>query len=459
MQQVLDYIESHKSEFEQELFNLLRIPSVSTDKELKSKIYNAAGFLLRQLTDIGMDDATLHETGGNPIITATHCHAGEDQPTVLIYGHYDVQPPDPLHLWDTPPFEPTVRNGAVYARGASDDKGQAFTHIKSIEAYLKSGIRLPVNVKFILEGEEEIGSENLLPFIKAHKGLLACDMVLISDTAMFDEDVPSITYGLRGLAYMELEVTGPNRDLHSGAYGGGVQNPVNALCEILAGIKDDNGVIQIPHFYDKVKNLTEEERKAYKKLPFDEGLYKKTLGIDEMFGEKGYGTLERVSARPTFDINGIWGGYTGEGAKTVLPSKAYAKVSMRLVPDQDPKEIAKLFQEYVESIAPKGVKVNVREHHGGHPASVDFKFYGFKAAAKAFKQVYNKDPLYTREGGSIPIVADFKKILGVDSILMGFGLNSNAIHSPNEHFALKDFHRGIKTSAFFLNYLKEFSKS
>lgn len=456
MQQINQYIETNKKRFEQELFEFLRIPSVSTDPALKANVYDAASHLLEHLTKLGLDEVTLHETPGNPIITALHCRAGEDKPTVLIYGHYDVQPPDPEGLWHTPPFEPTIKNGAVYARGASDDKGQAFTHIKSLEAYLKTGTELPVNVKLILEGEEEIGSPNLLPFITDHKEMLACDMVLISDTAMFGKDTPSITYGLRGLAYMEIEVTGPNRDLHSGVYGGGVQNPMNALCEIMAKIKDEKGVIQIPQFYDKVKPLTEEERKAYKNLPFNEDEYKSPLNLSELFGEEGYSTLERVSARPSFDINGMWGGYQSEGAKTVIPSKAYAKASMRLVPYQEPKEIARLFQDYVESIAPPGVKVKAREHHGGQPASVDFNFYGFQAAAKAFKCVYKKDPLYTREGGSIPIVADFKKTLGADSILMGFGLHSDAIHSPNEHFSLIDFHRGIKTSAAFFNYLNEF---
>lgn len=456
MKNVIKYIKANKEKFEQELFELLRIPSISTDPALKNSVYEAASYWFDHLTKLGLDDVTLHETAGNPIVTAMHCKAGDAKPTVLIYGHYDVQPPDPEELWDSDPFEPIIRNGAVYARGASDDKGQVFTHIKSIESYLKSKTSLPVNVKLILEGEEEIGSPNLIPFINDHKNMLSCDMVLISDTAMFDEDVPSITYGLRGLAYMEIEVIGPNRDLHSGAYGGGVQNPMNALCEILAKIKDAKGIIQIPHFYDKVKSLTVEERKAYKNLPFNESAYKHHLNIDEVFGEENFSTLERISARPSFDINGMWGGYQSEGAKTVLPAKANAKVSMRLVPDQDPKEIAKLFTDYVKSMSPAGVRINVREHHGGHPASVDFNFYGFKAAAKAFKDVYGKEPLYTREGGSIPIVADFKKTLGADSILMGFGLHSDAIHSPNEHFSLKDFHRGIKTSATFFASLNEF---
>lgn len=355
-----------------------------------------------------------------------------------------------------PAFEPTIKDGNIYARGASDDKGQAYTHVKALESFVQSGEEIPVNVKIILEGEEEIGSPNLVPFINQHKDMLTCDMVLISDTAMFGKDQPSITYGLRGLAYMEVEVVGPNRDLHSGVYGGAVENPLNVLCEMIAKMKDEDGVIQIPGFYDKVIPLTDADREASAALPFDEEAYKKSLDIDDVHGEKGYTTLERASARPTLDVNGIWGGYTGEGAKTVLPSKANAKISMRLVPDQDPKEIAKLFTEYFHAIAPDTVKVKVTEHHGGHASITNLDFYGLKAAAKAFEDVFEKDVLFSREGGSIPIVADFKKILGVESILMGFGLTSDAIHSPNEKFSIQDFHRGIKTSARFFELLPDF---
>ncbi|HLR31054.1 MAG TPA: M20/M25/M40 family metallo-hydrolase, partial [Fodinibius sp.] len=322
---------------------------------------------------------------------------------------------------------------------------------------LKSGNDFPVNIKFIFEGEEEIGSPHLVPFIKEHKELLACDMVLISDTSMFAEDTPSITYGLRGLAYMEVDVVGPNRDLHSGVYGGAVENPANALAEIISKLKDDDGIIQIPGFYDNVEKLSQEDREAYKKLPFDEEAYQEDLGLEALHGEKGYSTLERASARPTLDVNGMWSGYQGEGAKTVLPSEAGAKISMRLVPNQEPKRIAKLFKQYVESIAPNTVKVSVTEHHGGHPAITDLSFYGLKAAGDAFEEIYGKKPLFTREGGSIPIVADFQKILGAQSILMGFGLNSDAIHSPNEKFALKDFYRGIQTSAKFFEQLPNYS--
>lgn len=455
MPEVSDYITDHKEQFKDELFEFLRIPSISTSSEHKEDIRTAANFLINKLKSLNLDRVELFETDDNPIVYG-ELITDHSKPTVLVYGHYDVQPPDPLDLWETQPFEPTVRDGDIYARGASDDKGQSFTHVKALEAYQKSDKEFPVNIKFIFEGEEEVGSPNLVPFIESHQELLSCDMVLISDTAMFAEDTPSITYGLRGLAYMEVEITGPNRDLHSGVYGGAVENPANALAEIIAKLKDDDGVIQIPGFYDKVKELTEEEREAYNKLPFDKEEYKSNLGLKKLHGEKGYNTLERVSARPTLDVNGLWSGYQGEGAKTVLPSKAGAKISMRLVPDQDPKNIARLFKEHVESIAPETVSVIVTEHHGGHPAMTDLSFYGLKAAAEAFEEVYNKEPLFSREGGSIPIVADFQKILGAQSILMGFGLNSDAIHSPNEKFALKDFYRGIQTSAKFFEVLPDY---
>lgn len=449
-----DYIDNNKDRFIEELFELLRIPSVSTDSEKKGDIRKAADFLLNQFNSLNLNRTELFETDGNPIVYAEHC-PHNDKPTVLVYGHYDVQPSDPDELWDSPAFEPVIKNGDVYARGSSDDKGQSYTHVKAIESFVKTGQEIPVNVKFILEGEEEIGSPNLVPFIEAHKEMLKCDMVLISDTAMFGKDIPSITYGLRGLAYMEVEVVGPNRDLHSGVYGGAVENPVNVLCEMVAKLKDEDGIIQVPGFYDKVIPLTDADRAASAALPFDEEAYKESLNIKAIHGEKGYTTLERASARPTLDVNGIWGGYIGEGAKTVLPSKANAKISMRLVPDQHPKEIAKLFSDYFNSLAPDTVKVTVNEHHGGHAAVTDLSFYGLKAAAKAFEDVYEKEPLFSREGGSIPIVADFKKVLGVESILMGFGLTSDAIHSPNEKFSLKDFHRGIKTSARFMELLAE----
>ncbi len=456
MSDVTDYIKKHKSAFEEELFELLRIESVSTDSTKKGDIKKAAEFLANNLKSIGMPTVKIYETPGNPIVFAENSEAGSGKPTVLIYGHYDVQPPDPVDLWTNPPFEPTVIDNKIYARGSADDKGQAYIHIKSVESLLKSGDKLPVNVKFILEGEEEIGSPSLVPFLEDHRDLLACDMVLISDTSMFAKDTPSLTYGLRGLTYMEIEIFGPGRDLHSGVYGGAVANPANVLCEIIAKMKDENGIVRIPGFYDKVKNLTADEREEYKRLPFVEEEYKKEIGIKETFGEKGFTTLERASGRPSLDVNGIWGGYQGEGAKTVLPAKAGAKVSMRLVPDQEPKEIARLFTDFVNSVAPKSVTVKITEHHGGSPSITNLEFYGIKAAAKAFKDIYKKEPLFAREGGSIPIVADFKKILGVDSVLMGFGLDSDAIHSPNEHFSIIDYHRGIETSARFLQILPDF---
>ncbi len=452
----LAYIQKHQETFKEELFDLLRIPSISADSDYDEDVRRAARFVAGQLENIGLTNVSIEETEGHPIVLGEYLEAGPDKPTILIYGHYDVQPPDPLDEWETPPFEPTVRDGKIYARGASDDKGQSYTHIKAIESFLKTGTELPVNVKFIIEGEEEIGSPSLVPFLAANKERLSCDMVLVSDTAMFAKDTPSITYGLRGLMYLEVEVVGPNRDLHSGVYGGGVQNPVNALCEMIAKLKDEKGVIRIPGFYDKVRELTKQEREAYKELPFDQETYNKTLNIEEEFGEEGFSTLERVSARPSLDVNGIRGGYQGRGAKTVLPARAFAKISARLVPDQEPKEIYKLIEAYLHEITPPGVRVNVKEHHGGYPVLVDLNFYGLKAAAAAFKEVYGKEALFSREGGSIPIVADFSKTLNATTILMGLGLNSDSIHSPNEHFHLKDFERGMKTSARFFELLGDY---
>lgn len=455
MEPVLDYIKQNRDQFEEDLFELLRIPSISTDPNHKNDINKAAEYIATHLKNAGIDHAEVKQTTGNPVVYSEHCRAGSDKPTVLIYGHYDVQPSDPDELWETPAFEPTIRDGKVYARGASDDKGQVFIHVSSVISWLKSGKDLPVNVKFLIEGEEEIGSPSLVPFVKEHKDLLSCDMVMVSDTTMYDEDQPSITYGLRGLSYMEVHVDGPNRDLHSGAYGGAVQNPLNALCEMISKLKNDNGEIQIPGFYDKVEQLSPEEREQYRELPYDEEAYKNAIGVDELFGEKGYSTLERASARPTLDVNGIWGGYQGEGSKTVLPAKAGAKVSMRLVPYQDQDEVAELFKKYMHEIAPPGVKVHVEKHHGGTPVKVPLDFEGLQAAADALETVYDVKPLFTREGGSIPIVANFENLLGVNTILMGMGLRSDAIHSPNEKFTLKDYHRGIEASARFLKNLAE----
>ncbi len=451
-EQFREYIDHHIDRFREELFVLLRIPSISTDPDHRADMYRAAEYLEQQLVRAGLSETTIYDTEGHPILFGQTVQK-QNRPTVLIYGHYDVQPPDPLEKWTSPPFDPTLRDGRVYARGASDDKGQSYTHFKAVEAWMESGEELPVNIKFLIEGEEEIGSPNLIPFIHEHLDLLSCDMVLVSDTAMFGEDQPSITYGLRGLAYMEVEVEGPNRDLHSGVYGGAVANPANMLSRMIARLQDEHGKILIDGFYDRVKPLTDSERDLYKNLPFDESAYKAELDVSELFGEKGYSTLERSSARPSLDVNGLWSGYQGKGAKTVLPSSAGAKISMRLVPDQDPHEIAQLFSEHFSRLAPPGVKVTVHEHHGGHPVLIDPDFYGIKAAAEAFEVVYEKDVLYSREGGSIPIIADFQKLLGAPSILMGFGLTRDALHSPDESFSLKDFYRGIRTSAEFFKRL------
>lgn len=446
---VQDYIDNHLDVFRDQLFDLLRIPSISADSDYKDDLIRAAQFLKREMENIGLNRTELFETDGHPILYGELCPY-EDRPVVLIYGHYDVQPPDPLEEWETPPFEPVIRGGRVYARGASDDKGQSYTHLKAIEAYLRTGVDLPVNVKFLFEGEEEIGSPNLIPFIRDHREKLACDMVLISDTAMFAEDQPSITYGLKGLAYMEVEVFGPKQDLHSGVFGGAIQNPANALATMIAKLLDEDGIVRIPGFYDDVLPLEPSEREAFRNLPFDVEAYRKELDVPKLHGEKGYSTIERATARPTLDVNGLWSGYQGKGAKTVLPARAGAKISMRIVPDQNPKKIAELFTDYIHKIAPDTVRIRVTEHHGGHPVLIDRDYYGMRAAADAFQSVYNREALFSREGGSIPIVADFQRLLGAPSILMGFGLSKDALHSPNESLFMKDFYRGIKTSAAFL---------
>jgi len=393
------------------------------------------------------------ETKGHPIVYGEKIlDAGK--PTVLVYGHYDVQPPDPLNLWNSPPFEPTVRDGKIYARGACDDKGQVYMHIKAFEIMVKCN-QLKCNIKFMIEGEEEVGSEHLGDFVKENKTKLKADVILISDTSLISLEQPSITAGLRGLSYMEVEVTGPNRDLHSGVYGGAVANPANVLSKMIASLHDENGRVTIPGFYDKVAELTGGERETLNKAPFNLAEYKKELGIDEIQGEKGYTTLERTGIRPTLDVNGIWGGYTGEGAKTVLPSKASAKISMRLVPNQNPKEITEMFTRHFNSLAPKSVKVKVIAHHGGEPAVTPTDSKAFNAARKAFEEVWGKTPIPTRDGGSIPIVALFKKELGLDTVLMGFGLDTDALHSPNEHYGIKNFLVGIETIVAFHKHFGE----
>ncbi len=448
------YIQTHQDRFLSELFELLRIPSVSADSRHKDDVRNAANYVVQKLKEAGADSVELCETKGHPIVYGEKM-VSTQVPTVLVYGHYDVQPPDPLDLWNSPPFEPTVRGGNIYARGACDDKGQMFMHIKAFEIMMKQGI-MSCNVKFMIEGEEEVGSDNLGTFVKQNKAKLKADVILISDTSIISLDQPSITAGLRGLSYMEVEVTGPNRDLHSGVYGGAVANPVNILSKMIASLHDENGRVAIPGFYDKVQELSLAERKGMNQAPFDLTAYKKELGIEEVMGEKGYTTIERTGIRPTLDVNGIWGGYTGEGAKTVLPAKAHAKISMRLVPDQNQQEIAELFTRHFISLAPKTVKVKVIAHHGGEPAVTPTDSKAFKAASSAFEEVWQKTPIPTRDGGSIPIVALFKKELGLDTVLMGFGLDTDALHSPNEHYGIKNFVIGIETIvAFYKHYAKK----
>ena len=448
MEKVVKYIKSNYDNYIDELIEYLKIPSISTTAAPKPDLKKCAKFVADKLKAAGMKKVKIIPTEGHSLVYGELIHDPK-LPTVLIYGHYDVQPVDPLELWKSPPFEPVIKNGKIWARGANDNKGMNLVHIKSVEAFKKTGTDLPVNIKYIIEGEEEIGSENLGKFLKKNKSLLSCDAVLISDTSMYAPNTPTINYGLRGLCYMEVEVTGPNRDLHSGTFGGTVANPINILAEMINKLQDKNGKIRIPGFYEEVRKLTKKERENYKKLKFSEAEYKKELGVKELKGEKGYSTLERMSGRPTLDCNGIYGGFTEEGAKTVLPSKATAKISMRLVPDQNPKKIAKLFTKYIKDIAPKSVSVKVKELHGGLPIVVDLDSPAMEAASKAASKAFGKKTLYTREGGSIPIVVEFAKQLKSPVILMGLGLDTDNIHSPNEHFSLSSFKKGILASAYF----------
>jgi len=451
---VKQYIDTHQQRFLDELFDLLRIPSVSADSRHKGDVRKAAEYLVTKLQQAGVDKVELCETPGHPIVYAEKI-VNPSLPTVLVYGHYDVQPPDPLDLWTSPPFEPVIKDDKIYARGSCDDKGQVYMHVKAFEAMMKLNA-LTCNVKFMIEGEEEVGSEHLDTFVRQNKQKLKADIILISDTAIISLDHPSITTGLRGLSYVEVEVTGPNRDLHSGVYGGAVANPVNVLSKMIASMHDEHGRVTIPGFYDKVVELSAADREAINKAPFNLDYYKKELGIDDIQGENGYTTLERTGIRPTLDVNGVWGGYTGEGAKTVLPSKAYAKISMRLVPDQNNAEITELFSNYFTSLAPKSVKVKVTPLHGGQPAVTPTDSVAFRAASAAFEEVWGKKPIPTRDGGSIPIVSLFKKELGLDTVLMGFGLDSDAIHSPNEHYGVKNFLLGIET---IVTFYKHFAKA
>lgn len=451
----ISYIQKNKEKFLNELLELLKIPSVSADPKFQGDVRKAADFLVEKFKELGTH-VELCETAGYPIVYAEHI-VDHSLPTILAYGHYDVQPADPYELWDSPPFEPVVKNEKIYARGSADDKGQMYMHVKAYEALIKSDA-LPCNIKFMIEGEEEVGSENLENFVKANKEKLKADVILISDTSILSNETPSITVGLRGLSYLEVEVVGPNRDLHSGTYGGAVGNPINILCQMIASLQDEKGHITIPGFYDKVEELSKEYRDQMAKAPFDLNEYKEHLDIEEVHGEDGFSTIERTGIRPTLDVNGIWGGYIGEGAKTVLPSKASAKISMRLVPNQDSHEITEMFEKHFRSIAPKSVKIKVTPHHGGEPSVIPTNSIGYKAAARSMEETWGKTPIPTREGGSIPIVALFQKELGLDSILMGFGLNEDAIHSPNESYGLFNYYRGIETISHFYKFFTDMSK-
>lgn len=462
MRSAKDYIQEHKHRFLNELIELLKIPSISANHAYKNDIIITAEAVADNLEKAGCAKVEICKTPGNPIVYGEKIIDAK-LPTILVYGHYDVQPPDPLDLWDSPPFEPVIKKteihpeGAIFARGSSDDKGQMFMHIKALEYMTKTG-QLPCNVKFMIEGEEEVGSESLGWYVERNREKLANDVILISDTGMIAPDVPSITTGLRGLSYVEVEVTGPNRDLHSGLYGGAVANPINVLTKMIASMHDENNHITIPGFYDTVEELSKEERAKMAEAPFSKEAYKKALNIDELYGEAGYTTNERNSIRPTLDVNGIWGGYTGEGAKTVIASKAFAKISMRLVPNQDWEQITELFTKHFESIVPKGARVKVTPHHGGQAYVTPIDSLGYRAAEKAYEATFGKTPIPQRSGGSIPIVALFEKEMKSKTILMGFGLDSDAIHSPNEHFGIGNFLKGIETIPQFYHFFTELSK-
>ena len=454
-----EYIQANKQRYLDELFDFLRIPSVSADSRHQGDMLKAAEYIQGRLLDAGLDLAEICPTEGHPVVYAEKI-INPEFPTVLVYGHYDVQPADPIELWDSSPFEPVIRKtavhpeGAIFARGSCDDKGQIYMHVKAIEAMLKHD-SLPCNVKIMFEGEEEVGSEHLATFVKENKEKLKADIILISDTSIIGTETPSVETGLRGLAYMEVEVEGPNRDLHSGVYGGAVANPINVLSQMIASLHDAQGKITVKGFYDKVVELSMEERAALESAPFDLEEYKKDLSVAEVSGEEGYSTRERASIRPTLDVNGIWGGYTGEGSKTVLPSKAFAKISMRLVPDQDWNEISDLFMAHFKAIAPATVKVKVKPHHGGQPYVTPTDSPGYLAAFKAMEESFGKVPVPTRGGGSIPIVALFEEELGLKSILLGFGLDSDALHSPNEHYGVVNFMKGIETIPLFYKYYSQ----
>lgn len=444
------YQEANKDRFLEELLDLLRIPSVSARSEHKADMIRCAEAVEAHLKKAGADTTKIYATPGHPIVYGVK-NVDPSKPTVLVYGHYDVQPPDPLELWHSGPFEPVIKDGKIYARGACDDKGQFFMHVKALEVMNNSG-SFPCNIKFLIEGEEEVGSPNLATFVQQNKDLLKADVILISDTSMLSMDTPSIDVGVRGLSYIEVEVTGPNRDLHSGVYGGAVANPITMLAKMIASCHDENNHITIPGFYDDVVEATPEERAKMAKAPFNEAAYKQDLGVTELWGEKGYATNERTGIRPTLELNGIWGGYTGEGAKTVLPSKAYAKISARLVPNQSSAKITEMLLNYFQSIAPAGVTVKASEHHGGEPYMTPIDSKEYQAAAKAIQTTFGKEPIPVRGGGSIPICALFEKELGLKIVFMGFGLDSDNLHSPNEKYDLFNFYKGIETIPYFHQY-------
>jgi acetylornithine deacetylase/succinyl-diaminopimelate desuccinylase-like protein len=456
MNTIRNYIEENKGRFLDELFEVIRIPSVSSKESHKEDMYKAAEWIKNRLIADGATMAEVLDTEGHPVVYGEKI-VDPNLTTVLVYGHYDVQPAEPLDLWKSPPFEPEVRDGKIYARGADDDKGQMFMHFKAFE-YLVNTNQLSCNVKFMIEGEEEIGSPSLDKFCRDNKEKLKSDIILVSDTSMIGPETPSITTGLRGLAYVEVEVTGPNRDLHSGLYGGAVDNPLNVLCEMIASLRDKDNKITIPGFYDSVEDLSDEERMEMARAPFDLERYKKEIDIADVRGEAGYSTMERTGIRPSLDVNGIWGGYTEKGAKTILPSKASAKISMRLVPHQDSKKIAELFKKHFETIAPKSVKVKVEFLHGGEGYVSPTDTIAYQAASRAYEQTYGVKPIPVRSGGSIPIISLFEKVLGTKTILMGFGLESDAIHSPNENYPLQQFFKGIETIPWFYKYFSEMSK-
>ena len=453
MTDLKDYINGNSERYLKELKHFLSYPSISTNPENKKDVLECAEYLKKHMESIGMQNAEIYPTKGHPVVYSEWLNAGKDKPTVLIYGHYDVQPVDPIELWTSPPFEAEVRGENLYARGAADDKGQVFIHLKAIEAHLSQNKSLPVNIKLLIEGEEEIGSMHLDEFIKDNTELLKCDVVVVSDTSMFSKDQPALGYALRGLCYMQVDLIGPNRDLHSGQYGGSVENPINALAVMISKMKDENGKILIDGFYDDVAPLSKEEKDNFARLPFSDEEYAGGLEVNELAGEKGYSTLERLWARPTLDCNGIWGGFTGEGAKTVLPSKASAKISMRLVPNQDPDKIAKLFTDFVKKITPKSIKVNVYGQHHGKPWISPIESKWNQAAIRALKQGFGKEPVFMREGGSIPIVFTLEECLKAPTVLLGFGLPDENAHSPDEHLNMNNFYNGIQTSAVFYNEL------